>query len=75
MKNVFLQLFALVVCMLSMPMAFAATLIPAGSLSATLGDITDTGADAFGLVVPVVIGIWALFITVSLIKRFMSKAG
>ena len=53
----------------------AVSLIPSGSLDASLADIEDTGVDAFGIVVPVVITIAALLIAVKLVKRFISKAG
>lgn len=51
--------------------ASAASLIPTGSLTTVLADITDTGADAFALVLPVMVGILGLGIAYKLIKRFI----
>ncbi len=53
----------------------AVTLIPTGSLTATLGNISDTASDAFAIVVPVVLAVAGLMIAVKLVKRFISKAG
>ena len=51
----------------------AASLIPAGSLTSALTDIGDTGADAFSLVVPVMVTIAALAVGAKLIKRFLNR--
>ena len=51
----------------------AVSLIPTGSLTTALGDISDTGSDAFGQIIPVMITIAALVIGAGLIKRFLGR--
>jgi len=73
MKNYLSKFFLTIMVACMCLSAEAASLIPTGALTTALADIEDTGQDAFGLVIPVLVTIMALVVGAKLVKRFLSK--